>query len=96
MVAPKESDAGTSRGDGKHVAMLMGGWSSERDVSFSSGENCAKELEDKGYRVSRIDVDRDVASVLGELRPDVAFNALHGPFGEDGAIQGVLEFLAIP
>ncbi len=82
--------------NGKHVAVLMGGLSSERPVSLSSGKACADELEAAGYRVSRVDVGRDVASVLAELKPDVAFNALHGPFGEDGAIQGVLEYLQIP
>ena len=81
---------------GKHVAVLMGGFSSERPVSLSSGNACAAALEELGYRVTRVDVDRDVASRLAELRPDVAFNALHGPFGEDGAIQGVLEYLQIP
>jgi len=80
---------------GKHVAVLMGGFSSERPVSLSSGEACAKTLEECGYRVTRVDVDRNVASVLTELKPDVVFNALHGPFGEDGAIQGVLEYLQI-
>jgi len=80
----------------KHVAVLMGGFSSERPVSLSSGKACAEALEAGGYRVSRVDVGRDVASVLSELRPDVAFNALHGPFGEDGTIQGILEYLEIP
>ncbi len=80
----------------KHIAVLMGGFSSERPVSLMSGTACADELERMGYRVSRIDVGRDVAQVLAELRPDVAFNALHGPFGEDGTVQGVLEFLEIP
>ncbi|CAN5209888.1 D-alanine--D-alanine ligase [soil metagenome] len=80
----------------KHVAVLMGGWSSERPVSLSSGKGCADALEAEGYRVSRIDVGRDVAEVLAKLKPDVAFNALHGPFGEDGCIQGVLEVLGIP
>ena len=80
----------------KHVAVLMGGWSSEREISLVSGENCAKALEDSGYRVTRVDVNHDVASVLRALRPDVAFNGLHGPFGEDGLIQGVLEILEIP
>jgi D-alanine-D-alanine ligase len=80
----------------KHVAVLMGGFSSERPVSLASGAACADALESEGYRVSRVDVGRDVAGVLAELRPDVAFNALHGPFGEDGTIQGVLEFLEIP
>lgn len=80
----------------KHVAVLMGGFSSERPVSLSSGNACADALEQVGYRVTRVDVARDVSSVLAELKPDVAFNALHGPFGEDGTIQGVLEYLQIP
>ena len=80
----------------KHVAVLMGGFSSERPVSLSSGNACADALEAEGYKVTRVDVDRDVASVLAELKPDVAFNALHGPFGEDGTIQGILEYLSIP
>ncbi|MEC9342915.1 MAG: D-alanine--D-alanine ligase, partial [Pseudomonadota bacterium] len=73
---------------GKHVAVLMGGWSSEREVSLASGNPCADGLERAGYTVTRVDVGRDVAAVLGELKPDVAFNALHGPYGEDGTIQG--------
>ncbi|WP_181707408.1 D-alanine--D-alanine ligase [Chthonobacter rhizosphaerae] len=80
----------------KHVAVLMGGWSSERPVSLNSGRACAAALETAGYRVTAIDVDRTIASVLDELRPDVCFNALHGPYGEDGTIQGILEVLAIP
>ncbi|MDI6027984.1 D-alanine--D-alanine ligase [Corticibacterium sp. UT-5YL-CI-8] len=80
----------------KHVAVLMGGFSSERPVSLSSGKACADALEAEGYRVTRVDVTRDVGAVLAELRPDVAFNALHGPFGEDGTIQGILEYLGIP
>lgn len=79
----------------KHVAVLMGGWSAERPVSLSTGEECAKALEGEGYRVTRVDVDRNVAQTLAELKPDVAFNALHGPFGEDGAVQGILEYLDI-
>lgn len=79
-----------------HVAVLMGGWSAERPVSLSSGNACADALEAGGFRVTRVDVGRDIANVLTELRPDVAFNALHGPFGEDGCIQGILEILAIP
>lgn len=81
---------------GKHVAVLMGGFSAERPVSLSSGNACAVALEGEGYRVTRVDVGRDVAAVLADLRPDVAFNALHGPFGEDGTIQGILEYLEIP
>ncbi|WPE20665.1 D-alanine--D-alanine ligase [Shinella zoogloeoides] len=80
----------------KHVAVLMGGFSSERPVSLSSGNACADTLEAVGYRVTRVDVGHDVASVLADLKPDVAFNALHGPFGEDGTIQGILEYLEIP
>ena len=80
----------------KHVAVLMGGWSAERPVSINSGRGCADALEARGYRVSRIDVTRDIAEVLAKLRPDVAFNALHGRVGEDGTIQGVLEVLRIP
>src|SRR5690606_31029066 len=80
----------------KHVAVLMGGFSSERPVSLASGKPCADALEAEGYSVTRVDVDRNVASVLAELKPDVAFNALHGPYGEDGTIQGILEYLQIP
>jgi D-alanine-D-alanine ligase len=80
----------------QHVAVLMGGLSSERSVSLRSGEACAKALEAEGFRVARVDVGRDVATVLTALKPDVAFNALHGPGGEDGAIQGLLEVLRIP
>ena len=80
----------------KRVAVLMGGFSSERPVSLASGIPCADTLEAEGYEVTRIDVTRDVGSVLAELKPDAVFNALHGPFGEDGTIQGILEYLAIP
>lgn len=80
----------------KHIAVLMGGLSAERDVSLRSGEACAKALEAGGFEVTRLDVDRTIADVLAKLRPDVAFNALHGRFGEDGIIQGILEMLRIP
>ncbi|MBB4002304.1 D-alanine--D-alanine ligase [Aurantimonas endophytica] len=80
----------------KNVAVLMGGFSSERPVSLRSGAACAAALETAGYDVTTVDVGRDVATVLAELRPDVAFNALHGPYGEDGTIQGILEYLQIP
>jgi D-alanine-D-alanine ligase len=80
----------------KHVAVLMGGLASERPVSLMSGNECARALRNAGYRVTEVDVGYDVAEVLRELKPDVAFNALHGPYGEDGTIQGVLEFLRIP
>jgi D-alanine-D-alanine ligase len=80
----------------RHVAVLMGGWSAEREISLRSGRACAAALERRGYRISRVDVGRDVASVLSSLKPDVALNMLHGRPGEDGAIQGVLEVLGIP
>lgn len=80
----------------KHVAVLMGGWSREREVSLTSGQAVATALTTLGYRVSPIDVKPDIAEVLAKLQPEVAFNALHGRFGEDGCIQGILEVLKIP
>jgi len=81
----------------KHVAVLMGGWSAEREVSLRSGKACADALERLGaYRVSRVDVTRDVASTLAALKPDVALNVLHGRPGEDGTMQGLLEVMGIP
>ena len=80
----------------KHVAVLMGGWSSEREVSLNTGRACCQALESVGYQVTPIDVQPDIAGVLDAMRPDVAFNALHGRFGEDGTIQGLLEILRIP
>lgn len=80
----------------KHIAVLMGGWSAEREVSLASGRDCADALEGEGYQVTRIDVERNIGAVLAELKPDVAFNALHGRYGEDGIIQGILEMLEIP
>lgn len=79
-----------------HVAVLMGGLSAEREVSLRSGAACARALESQGYRVTQIDVDRDLAQKLKEISPDVCFNALHGRYGEDGCVQGVLECLGIP
>jgi D-alanine-D-alanine ligase len=79
-----------------HVAVLMGGLSSEREVSLSTGKGCVEALKRLGARVSPVDVGRDVAEVLGALKPDVALNVLHGRWGEDGCMQGVLELLAIP
>ena len=81
---------------GMHVAVLMGGLSSEREVSLSTGAGCVAALEQLGARVSPVDVGRDVAQVLAGLKPDVALNVLHGRWGEDGCMQGVLEMLAIP
>ena len=80
----------------QHIAVLMGGWSAEREVSLRSGAACAAALESVGFRVTAIDVKRDIAEVLARLKPDVAFNALHGRVGEDGTIQGILETLRIP
>lgn len=80
----------------KHVAVLMGGWNNERPVSLRTGAGCAAALRQAGYQVTEVDVGRDVVQVLAALKPDVAFNALHGPFGEGGYIQGVLELLEIP
>jgi len=80
----------------KHVAVLMGGWSAEREISLRSGKACADALVRRGYRVTRIDVGRDIAAVLTTVNPDVALNVLHGRPGEDGTLQGILEILAIP
>ncbi|HEY7247572.1 MAG TPA: D-alanine--D-alanine ligase [Xanthobacteraceae bacterium] len=74
----------------------MGGWSAEREVSLRSGRYCAEALGRLGYRVTPIDVGRDIATVLASVKPDVALNALHGRPGEDGTLQGILEILAIP
>ena len=79
-----------------HVAVLMGGWSNEREVSLMSGNGVADALESRGHRVTRIDMDRDVATRLAEARPDVVFNALHGCPGEDGSVQGMLDLMGLP
>lgn len=79
-----------------HVAVLMGGWSSEREVSLTSGRAVSKALKDEGFKVTDIDVGRDLGAKLAAVKPDVAFNALHGPYGEDGTVQGLLEILGIP
>lgn len=78
------------------VVVLMGGPSAERDVSLSSGRECAAALRDAGYNVVEVDAGPDVAARLIEIAPDAVFNALHGRWGEDGAIQGILEWLRIP
>jgi D-alanine-D-alanine ligase len=87
-----------SRADATHVAVLMGGWSAEREVSLVSGAAVARALEERGYRVTAVDVQRDLEGLVKALtpRPDVVFNALHGRGGEDGTVQGVLEFLGVP
>jgi D-alanine-D-alanine ligase len=79
-----------------HVAVLMGGWSAEREVSLSSGRECAAALASAGFRVTPVDAGRDLAEVLATVKPDVCFNALHGRWGEDGCVQGLLEVLGIP
>ncbi len=80
---------------GLHVAVLMGGWSAERQVSLTSGAGVADALERKGYRVTRIDMGRDVAARLAEAAPDVVFNALHGTPGEDGSVQGMMDLMGL-
>ncbi|HUZ72266.1 MAG TPA: D-alanine--D-alanine ligase [Stellaceae bacterium] len=82
----------------KRVAVLMGGWSAEREISLVSGGECARALAQVGYEVTRIDLTRDLPALIAALTPppDVVFNALHGRGGEDGTIQGVLEMLRIP
>lgn len=82
----------------KHVAVLMGGWSAEREISMVSGAAVAKSLTDAGLEVTPVDVQRDMGALLTRLypRPDAVFNALHGRFGEDGCVQGLLDILDIP
>ena len=78
-----------------HVAVLMGGWSNERPVSIMSGNGVADALERVGYKVSRVDMDSNVALTLATIQPDVVFNALHGVPGEDGSVQGMLDLMGI-
>jgi len=78
-----------------HVAVLMGGWSSEREVSLITGAGVADALERVGYRVTRIDMDRNIAVRLSEVKPDVVFNALHGTPGEDGTVQGMMDLMGL-
>ena len=80
----------------RHVAVLMGGLSAEREVSLNSGKACVGALQSAGYKVTPIDVGRDLAQRLAEIEPEVCFNALHGRWGEDGCVQGLLELLGIP
>jgi len=82
----------------KHVAVLMGGWSAEREVSLVSGAACANALKEAGYDVTPIDVQRDMGALMTRLypKPNAVFNALHGRYGEDGCVQGLLDILAIP
>ncbi|WP_322963171.1 D-alanine--D-alanine ligase [Sphingomonas fuzhouensis] len=79
-----------------HIVVLMGGWSAERPVSLMSGAGVADALERNGHRVTRIDMDRDLAAKLTEAKPDLVFNALHGSPGEDGTVQGMLDLMGVP
>lgn len=79
-----------------HVLVLMGGWSSEREVSLTSGKGVAEALEARGHRVTPLDMGRDVAARIAEAAPDVVFNALHGVPGEDGTVQGMMDLMGIP
>ena len=88
--------AGRSSRQAPKVAVLMGGLSAEREVSLSTGRGCARALREAGYEVVEVDAGRDLAVRLAEIKPDVCFNALHGRWGEDGCVQGILEWLAIP
>src|SRR6202012_4265824 len=81
---------------GRRIAVLMGGLSPEREISLVSGKACADALERLGAKVDRIDADRDVGAVVAKAKPDVVFNALHGEWGEDGCVQGVLETVGAP
>ncbi len=78
------------------VAVLKGGPSAEREVSLSSGRECAEALRGEGYEVVEVDAGRDLCATLAEIDPDVAFNALHGRWGEDGCVQGLLEWIGLP
>ena len=80
----------------RHIAVLMGGWSAEREVSLRSGKACAEALVRRGYRVSSLDVSPEIGAALAATKPDVALNVLHGRPGEDGTLQGLLEILGIP
>jgi len=79
-----------------HIVVLMGGWANERSVSLTSGKGVADALESRGHRVTRIDMERDVAARIAEAAPDVVFNALHGVPGEDGTVQGMMDLMGVP
>lgn len=87
---------GVSSSTSLKVAVLMGGPSAEREVSLSTGRECAAALRGEGYEVVEVDAGPDLPARLGEISPDVVFNALHGRWGEDGCVQGLLEWLGIP
>jgi D-alanine-D-alanine ligase len=82
--------------DFEHIAVIKGGWSPEREVSLVSGRDCAEALRGEGFEVTEIDAGRDLADQLLKIKPDAVFNALHGRWGEDGCVQGLLEILGIP
>ena len=86
---------GSSR-TASRIAVIMGGPSAEREVSLSTGRECAAALREAGFEVVEVDADRDLPARLSEISPDVVFNALHGRWGEDGCVQGLLEWLRIP
>ncbi len=88
--------AGRSSRASRKVAVLKGGPSAEREVSLSTGRECAAALRDAGYQVEEVDAGLDLSSRLSEIEPDVVFNALHGRWGEDGCVQGLLEWLKLP
>ncbi|HJZ45070.1 MAG TPA: D-alanine--D-alanine ligase [Hyphomicrobiaceae bacterium] len=88
--------AATSARKFHHIAVLMGGLSAERQVSLDSGNACAEALESAGYKVTRIDAGRDLAERLRQVKPEACFNALHGRWGEDGCVQGLLELIGLP
>jgi D-alanine-D-alanine ligase len=81
--------------DKLHIAVLMGGWSAEREISLITGNGVADALESRGHRVTRIDMDRNIAARLADLSPDVVFNALHGTPGEDGTVQGMMDLMGV-
>ena len=87
---------GMSSGAASKVVVLMGGPSAEREVSLSSGHECAKALLEAGYEVVSVDAGADLCARLTEIKPDVVFNALHGRWGEDGCVQGLLEWMRLP
>lgn len=87
---------GMSSGAASTVVVLTGGPSAEREVSLSSGHECAKALLEAGYNVVSVDAGADLCARLTEIKPDVVFNALHGRWGEDGCVQGLLEWMRVP
>ena len=89
------SDVGKSSGTLSKVVVLMGGPSAEREVSLSSGRECAAALRGEGFEVVEVDAGPDLCARLQDIKPDVVFNALHGRWGEDGCVQGLLEWMGV-